>query len=95
MKKTQDFILREIADEYVLIPTGNTAEQFNGVVTLTETAVFVYENIEKVQSFEELIERMKQEYEVDEIELINDVVYVVTQMLDAQMIAPSDPSKGW
>ncbi len=95
MRKKQNFVLREILDEYILIPTGNTAEQFNGIVTLNETALFIYEIIENVASFEELIEMMKKEYDVDEKILINDVVQLLTSMLENNLIEPTEPEKGW
>lgn len=38
MKIAKEFILREIAGECVLIPTGTTTQEFNGLITLSETA---------------------------------------------------------
>ena len=43
MTRKGDFVLRQIADEYVLIPYGATAEKMNQVLTLSETAAFIYE----------------------------------------------------
>ena len=42
MTRKGDFVLRQIADEYVLIPYGATAEKMNQVLTLSETAAFIY-----------------------------------------------------
>ena len=36
MTRKGDFVLRQIADEYVLIPYGATAEKMNQVLTLSE-----------------------------------------------------------
>ena len=36
MKRTKEFIKRNIAGEIVLVPSGQTAREFNGMVTLTE-----------------------------------------------------------
>lgn len=95
MRKKQNFVLRKIADEYIFIPIGNTAEQFNGIITLNETALFIYEIIENVNSFEELIERLKKEYDVDEITLINDTVQLLTSMLQNNLIEPTNTESGW
>ena len=43
MTRKGDFVLRQIADEYVLIPYGATAEKMNQVLTLSETAAFIYD----------------------------------------------------
>lgn len=36
MKRTKEFIKRNIAGEIVLVPSGQTAREFNGMVTLTK-----------------------------------------------------------
>ena len=41
MKRTKEFIKRNIAGEIVLVPSGQTAREFNGMVTLTETGEFI------------------------------------------------------
>lgn len=48
MKIVKEFILREIAGECVLVPTGATSQEFNGMITISDTAKFIWENIEKV-----------------------------------------------
>lgn len=53
MKIVKEFILREIAGECVLVPTGATSQEFNGMITISDTAKFIWENIEKVDSLEE------------------------------------------
>ena len=65
MKKMKEFILREVADEYILIPTGKTTEEFNGIISLTETAAYIYNHIEEAESFEALINMITSEYDVD------------------------------
>ena len=56
MKIVKEFILREIAGECVLVPTGVTSQEFNGMITISDTAKFIWENIEKVDSLEEMIQ---------------------------------------
>ena len=65
MKIAKEFILRDIAGECVLVPTGATTHEFNGLITLSDTARFIWENLEKVDSFEELITAVLNEYEID------------------------------
>ena len=38
MKKNNDFVLRRIADSSVLVPFGSKAINFNGVITLNDSA---------------------------------------------------------
>ena len=39
----EDYILREIAGETILVPTGASADHFNGMLTLNETSRFLWE----------------------------------------------------
>ena len=43
MTRKGDFVLRQIADEYVLIPYGATAEKMNQVRRQGETAALIEE----------------------------------------------------
>ena len=52
MKIVKEFILREIAGECVLVPTGATSQEFNGMITISDTAKFIWENIEKVDGLD-------------------------------------------
>ena len=49
MKIVKEFILRNIAGECVLVPTGATTQEFNGLITMSDTAKFIWENIEKAE----------------------------------------------
>ena len=95
MKKIKEFILREIADEYVLIPTGKTTEEFNGMITLTETATYIYNHIEEADSFDELLNMMLEEYEIDKETLARDSYMFINHMLQNRMIELTNPEKGW
>lgn len=95
MKKIQEFILREVADEYLLIPTGSTTENFNGIITLTESAAFIYEHIEEANSFEELINMITTEYDIDKQTAAKDAYVFINHMLQTGMITLSDKEKNW
>lgn len=77
MKKTQMFVMKKVADEYVLVPRGEAAERMNGVMTLSETATFIYENLENAENAEELSEILSLEYGVNRDEVIEDVKEVL------------------
>lgn len=77
MKRTEMFVMRKVADEYVLVPRGEAAERMNGVMTLSETAAFIYENLENAKSAEELSEIVGLEYGVDKDTVLEDVKEVL------------------
>ena len=37
--------MRQVIDEFVLVPRGEAAERINGTMILSETAAFIYENL--------------------------------------------------
>lgn len=48
------FVLRKVAGENILVPVGNTALTFNGLVTLNESGAFLWKHMEKNRTREEL-----------------------------------------
>lgn len=87
MKIKKDFVLREIAGEYILIPTGSTTQEFNGLITINDVAAFVWKNIESTESIEELVSMVLEEYDVEEEIARNDISEFVKQLKEADMIA--------
>lgn len=73
MKKNPDLIMRDIAGECVLIPTGEMAAKFNGMITLNASAKFIWEHMEEVSSCEELTALLLDAFEVDEETAARDV----------------------
>lgn len=41
MKVDKEFVLREIAGDYVIIPIGRTVLSFNGLITVNEIGAFL------------------------------------------------------
>lgn len=66
IKKNPELILRNVAGEAVLIPTGSFAAKFNGMISLNGPAGFIWEQMEQVNSREELVQKMLERYDVDE-----------------------------
>ena len=73
IKKNPELILRNVAGEAVLIPTGSFASKFNGMISLNGPAAFIWEQMESVNSREELVQKMLERYDVDEKTAQSDV----------------------
>lgn len=63
MKIKEGFVLREVAGDIVVIPSGDTLD-LNMMITLNETGRFLWELLEKGAEKEELVQALTQEYEV-------------------------------
>ena len=73
-----DFVFRKIADEGILVPTGNIAQTFNGMINLNPTSVFLWQLFSSPSSVNEAIANAEQQYEVS-ASLHEDVLaFVVT-----------------
>ena len=65
MKTNKDYILRNIAGEAILIPTGPAAARFNGMINLSDVGVFVWENLDDCADMDQLVDKIVASYEVD------------------------------
>lgn len=66
MKTNKNYILRSIAGEHILIPTGPAAAEFNGMINLSDVAAFVWNHLDKATDLNDLVRMVVDEYEVDE-----------------------------
>ena len=64
MKISENYILREIAGEYIVVPTGSAAMDFKGLITLNDTGVFLWKLLqEDDQTKDSLLDALCEEYE--------------------------------
>lgn len=66
MRVKKDFILREIAGDYIIIPTGKTALEFNGLITVNEVGASLWNMLQKEMTLEDLVKGILEEYDVEE-----------------------------
>ncbi len=65
MKLSSDFVLREIAGEFVLVPTGAAALEFGSLISTNEVGYFMWSKLLDGCSQEELTAYLLEEYDVD------------------------------
>ncbi len=65
MRAVKDFIMREIAGETILIPSGSAAKKFNGLITVNELGAFIWNALSEDLTLDALTERITEAYEVD------------------------------
>lgn len=73
MKIKKDFVLREVAGDTLLIPTGQTTLDINGMICLNEMGAEIWKLLPEVEDEEALIARLLDEYDVQEAILREDV----------------------
>lgn len=65
MRVSKDFIPREIAGEFMLVPIGKATEKFNGLIAVNEIGFFIFSALNEERTEDELIEKILSEYDID------------------------------
>lgn len=86
MQIRKDFILREIADEYILVPIGTTALDFNGLITVNEIGALIWRMLQEESSIDKIVEAILDEYEIDAKTAEKDVIEFVDYLKQNKII---------
>lgn len=74
MRISKDFIIRKIAGEHVVVPTGKEALKFQGLITVNEVGTFLWEMLQtQDRTMDELLDAVCDEYEADRAEAEKDI----------------------
>ena len=80
MEVKKSFAIRQIADEFLLVPTGKSAIDLNGMITLNEVAADIWKMIPEIESEEQIVERLLELYDAQESEVRTDVSEFMTRL---------------
>ena len=86
MKKTEGYIVKRLEDEYLVLPTGKRTEEVNEVISLSETAGFIYLHAEEAENIDELAQIVGKEYGIDSSEVYEYVKIVVKNLQDKRIL---------
>ena len=83
MKVKKDYVLRQVADTWVVLPLGGAAVDFSGMLTLNESGAMLWRVLEQGASREELVAALLDEYEVSRQQAMADVDAFLNKLLQA------------
>lgn len=86
LKRSDDFVMREIAGETFLIPVGDATKRFNGMITLNPLSTFIWQELEKAMTIDELTQAVTDTYEVETEQAKSDIKEFVDQMKVIEMV---------
>ncbi len=86
MKIKDGFMMRRIADMQVVVPVGDTGVDFNGVITLNDTAAFLFAKLSSEISREALLEQLLEEYDIDAESAMEDIGQFLEQLEEANLL---------
>lgn len=64
MRASPNVMLREIADEHILIPVGEMAMKTHGMINLSESGLLLWKKLQEDCTQSELVACILQEYDV-------------------------------
>ena len=86
MKIRSGFLLKEVANSFVVVPTGSNIVDFSAMITLNETGAFLWNCIGDGITEEELVGKLLGEYDVDEDTARADVSEFVSVLKEKKVI---------
>ena len=86
MKIKPGYMLREVAGCNVVVSIGVETMDFGGMINLNDTGAFLWRLLEKGATEDELLAKMLDEYEVDEVVAKQGINAFITKMREADLL---------
>ena len=83
MKINENYVLQEVADEYIVVPVGEAAERLRGIIKLNKSGAILWKKMEeKDLSQEELVQVLLTEFPTDIKIARKDVSLFIKQLFE-------------
>ena len=86
MKLKEGFVLRKVADTYIVVAVGAEAKKHNVMITLNETGSLLWEKLSEGAEKNDLVNAILEEYEIDEATASADVDRFLEKVLSQGLI---------
>ena len=86
MEIKDGYMLREVAGYYVVVPVGDAALDFNGMINLNETGALLWKTLSDGADAETLVSALLAEYDVTPDIAKRDVEGFIIKMREANLI---------
>lgn len=83
MKIKENFVLRQVADTWVVLPLSSTTLNFDGMLNLNESGAMLWSVLEKGADREQLADALTAEYAVSREMALNDVDEFINNLQQA------------
>ena len=80
------FEMKNIAGDVIVIPRGEIAIEFNGVLVLNETCVLLWEKMSNFVSIDELADMLVEAYGIDKEIALKDTKTCIDKMLENELL---------
>ena len=80
MKINENYILREIANERILVPVGGSLSDSSELIVLNQTAYEIYQGLKAGMEKKKIVEKIMNEYDADRTAVEDDFDSLVSSM---------------
>ena len=86
MKISSEYVTTNVAGQTMVVPVGDAAQAFRGIIRLNETAKFIWDALVKGLSEAEIVEKLTETYEVNAEKAQKDVSAIIEQLHKAGIL---------
>ena len=86
MKIKDGFAKRNIAGSNIVVPLGSRNADFNGMITLNDSASFFWDCFQKDITIDEAVKMVTDEYDVDETRARGDIEKFVNMLKENNLL---------
>ena len=89
-RRKKNYLLKDIAGDFILIARGETALEVNGVYVFNETGALLWNLLEQYNTISEIANVLVQKYKIDKEQGMQDVQKCIEKMIDSNLIDMKD-----
>lgn len=86
MKIKEGFMLRNVADNYVVVPVGKASLEFKGLINLNHVGAFIWKCLENDTTLIDVVNKVAEEYEIDKEIANRDVTMFINKLTEANLL---------
>ncbi len=86
MKIKEGFMLKQVCEEYMVVPVGVTSIDFKSVIRLNETGAFLWKLLENGAEKEDMVKDILDEYDVSAEIASADIDAFILKLTDAGIV---------
>jgi len=66
MKRKNDFIIRKVAEQYVIVAVGEESKRFNGMIKVNTSGAFIWDLLETETNIDSIVKSILVKYDINE-----------------------------
>ncbi len=82
-----NFLLKQIAGDYIVVPVGEKLVDFSAMIVLNETGVFLWKLLKEEKTVTQLVEAVVAEYDIDRGTAESDVGEFIAMLKEKDLVA--------